>query len=118
MDTNFNCGHCGQNLTVDASGAGQLVDCPKCGNALEVPQPPQYKGPERGIKAIINSRKQIAQEDRPTTMTEAAPKSYVGIRLTWGDAFDLVWKVTICSAVIGLVFWVIAELIIAILHTI
>ncbi|MGD0059678.1 MAG: zinc ribbon domain-containing protein [Verrucomicrobiia bacterium] len=37
MDITFNCDKCGQSLTIDEAGAGQLVDCPKCGKPLEVP---------------------------------------------------------------------------------
>ena len=29
MDITFNCDKCGQPLTIDETGAGQLVDCPK-----------------------------------------------------------------------------------------
>jgi hypothetical protein len=37
VDITFNCDKCGQSLTIDEAGAGQLVDCPKCGKPLEVP---------------------------------------------------------------------------------
>ncbi len=37
MDISFSCNKCGQSLTIDEAGAGQLIDCPKCGTALEVP---------------------------------------------------------------------------------
>jgi len=37
MDINFNCVKCGQNIAIDEAGAGQLVDCPECATALEVP---------------------------------------------------------------------------------
>jgi DNA-directed RNA polymerase subunit M/transcription elongation factor TFIIS len=37
MDITFNCDKCGQSIAIDEAGAGQLVDCPKCGNSLEVP---------------------------------------------------------------------------------
>ena len=37
MDITFNCDKCGQSLTIDEAGAGQLVDCPKCRKPLEVP---------------------------------------------------------------------------------
>lgn len=37
MDITFNCDKCGQNIVIDAAGAGQIVDCPKCGQPLEVP---------------------------------------------------------------------------------
>jgi len=39
MDINFKCTNCGQDLTVDASGAGVQIDCPACSQSLLVPQP-------------------------------------------------------------------------------
>jgi DNA-directed RNA polymerase subunit RPC12/RpoP len=37
MDINFKCIHCGQDLTVDASGAGVEIQCPSCNQPLLVP---------------------------------------------------------------------------------
>lgn len=37
MDITFNCEKCGQSLTIDEAGTGQLVVCPKCGKPIEVP---------------------------------------------------------------------------------
>ena len=37
MDISFDCNHCGQPLAVDAAGAGQVVNCPKCGKSITVP---------------------------------------------------------------------------------
>ena len=37
MDIRFNCDKCGQPLEIDEAGAGQLVDCPKCGTPFSVP---------------------------------------------------------------------------------
>src|ERR1041384_3755090 len=41
MDITFNCEGCGQHIAIDEAGAGQLVDCPKCGTPLEVPSKPK-----------------------------------------------------------------------------
>ena len=38
MDINFKCIHCGQDLTVDSSGAGAEIECPACGKGLVVPK--------------------------------------------------------------------------------
>lgn len=38
MDITFNCEHCGQSLTVDESGAGSVVNCPKCSESALVPE--------------------------------------------------------------------------------
>jgi DNA-directed RNA polymerase subunit RPC12/RpoP len=36
MDITFACGYCGQGISTDQA-AGQVVNCPKCGNSLLVP---------------------------------------------------------------------------------
>jgi len=38
MDIEFYCFKCGQHIVIDATGAGQAVNCPKCGQPLTVPQ--------------------------------------------------------------------------------
>jgi hypothetical protein len=37
MEISFYCDKCGQHVAIDESGAGQLVDCPKCARPMEVP---------------------------------------------------------------------------------
>jgi DNA-directed RNA polymerase subunit RPC12/RpoP len=37
MDIVFVCGCCGQRLVIEGAGAGQVIDCPKCGKSLVVP---------------------------------------------------------------------------------
>jgi DNA-directed RNA polymerase subunit RPC12/RpoP len=37
MDITFNCNKCGQSIAIDESSVGDLVDCPRCGVALQVP---------------------------------------------------------------------------------
>jgi DNA-directed RNA polymerase subunit RPC12/RpoP len=37
MDIVFKCSHCDQELSVDASAAGVEIECPSCGNKLNVP---------------------------------------------------------------------------------
>lgn len=39
MDIVFKCSHCGQELSVDAAGAGVEIECPSCNNAITVPAP-------------------------------------------------------------------------------
>jgi DNA-directed RNA polymerase subunit RPC12/RpoP len=41
MDINFKCTHCGQDLSVDSSGAGVQIECPACGQGIVVPQAEQ-----------------------------------------------------------------------------
>jgi DNA-directed RNA polymerase subunit RPC12/RpoP len=40
MDVIFNCIHCGQELQIDAGGAGSEIDCPTCGGKVVIPHPP------------------------------------------------------------------------------
>lgn len=53
MDLIFNCPKCGQELEVDASGAGQEIDCPSCEAKIEIPAPnaPGVKVQEGGQPA-------------------------------------------------------------------
>lgn len=37
MDVIFNCPKCNQELEVDASGAGEEIDCPSCGERIRIP---------------------------------------------------------------------------------
>jgi len=39
MDMIFNCPKCGQELEVDASGAGQEITCPSCSESISIPAP-------------------------------------------------------------------------------
>lgn len=53
MDINFKCTHCGQDLTVDASGAGVEIECPACKNSIVVPAAAPGEG--KIINAIMSS---------------------------------------------------------------
>jgi DNA-directed RNA polymerase subunit RPC12/RpoP len=46
MDVIFNCTHCDQELSVDASGAGSEIVCPSCGKNIIIPQPRNQPPPE------------------------------------------------------------------------
>jgi DNA-directed RNA polymerase subunit RPC12/RpoP len=39
MDLIFNCPKCEQELAVDASGAGEEIECPECGQPITIPMP-------------------------------------------------------------------------------
>jgi DNA-directed RNA polymerase subunit RPC12/RpoP len=39
MDLIFNCPKCGQELAVDATGAGEEIDCPNCSETIRIPEP-------------------------------------------------------------------------------
>ena len=57
MDVIFNCRHCDQELSVDASGAGTEIDCPSCGGRITIPAPPEETAPAgpRIIDAMATS---------------------------------------------------------------
>ena len=38
-DLNFDCPHCGQNLTTDETLSGEKIDCPACSKPFEIPKP-------------------------------------------------------------------------------
>lgn len=71
MDITFNCDKCGQQMVIDEAGAGQLVDCPKCGTPLEVPyksKPP----PSPAIPAPAKSPKLQPRRSSPLLITAIA----------------------------------------------
>ena len=60
MDLNFQCPHCGQDLTVDDSGAGAEIECPSCESRIVVPSPEPNRS--RVINPIAASA--AAKEDK------------------------------------------------------
>jgi|ERR1051326_2553048 DNA-directed RNA polymerase subunit RPC12/RpoP len=53
MDIIFNCSHCDQELSVDASAAGTIIECPECHEKLVIPQPPAQE--HRAVNPITTS---------------------------------------------------------------
>jgi hypothetical protein len=47
MDIDFKCPRCNQPLSVEASGAGMLVNCPDCNEQIEVPRATAPRGAQR-----------------------------------------------------------------------
>lgn len=54
MDITFSCTKCGQRIVVDEAGAGQIIDCPKCGTSLNVPNQFQPSIPSPVAPQSIN----------------------------------------------------------------
>lgn len=46
MDIIFKCSNCEQELEVDASGAGSVIECPACSKTITVPVPEPPPAPE------------------------------------------------------------------------
>ncbi len=66
MDIEFFCSHCGQSLSIDESGAGITVDCPKCNKPAYVPSkqpvqpslppdPPTRVVPKKPLSRVTSS---------------------------------------------------------------
>ena len=51
MDLIFNCPKCGQELEVDASGAGEEISCPACSQKIRIPEPNPAATPAAGTGA-------------------------------------------------------------------
>ncbi len=77
MDITFNCDKCGQSLTIDEAGAGQLVDCPKCGIPLEVP----YKN--KAIPPVPAPLQSTKKTGIVRAILVVVGLVLVGIPLTW-----------------------------------
>jgi DNA-directed RNA polymerase subunit RPC12/RpoP len=61
MDIVFNCPKCQQELAVDATGAGQEISCPECGEKIMIPEPgtpgetPEARWGGQAVNAIAAS---------------------------------------------------------------
>jgi DNA-directed RNA polymerase subunit RPC12/RpoP len=87
MDIIFNCRHCDQELSVDASAAGTEIDCPSCGGKVLIPQPPPEEhhpvNPiatsaaakiERHFSVPVHDKPTESLIEKPLTPLEAAAK--------------------------------------------
>jgi DNA-directed RNA polymerase subunit RPC12/RpoP len=81
MDVIFNCRHCDQELSIDASAAGTEIACPSCGQMLVIPAAPEGQpaearqpGEPRVIDAMASSaaRKEEKHFSVPVHDTPAA----------------------------------------------
>ncbi|MBI3875643.1 MAG: hypothetical protein HY300_06720 [Verrucomicrobia bacterium] len=87
MDFSFNCPFCNQALTIDESGVGAELACPKCGEVLIIPAPDHPGGPvtegdqpTHTISLPTSSRVE-AQIMKPSKPLDVAAKSLKKIRL-------------------------------------
>ena len=62
MDIAFDCPGCGQHMVIDEAGAGLVVQCPKCGRDVSVPNLRETE-PTSGTKRSVGSR-----EDKERTV--------------------------------------------------
>ena len=69
----FKCPYCEKPLKVDASAVGRKVDCPECGQEIEIPiEPPS----ELDVADAVEEQPPQQQETRPsdTTQEESNPQ--------------------------------------------
>lgn len=74
MDITFNCGNCGEQLTIDESGAGTTVECPVCTKPINVPSQSSFTEDTQG-KPTLGLKRQPSSSDRPLrTRPKHAPE--------------------------------------------
>ncbi|MEI7730330.1 MAG: hypothetical protein WCO56_12205 [Verrucomicrobiota bacterium] len=68
MDIIFKCPGCGQELEVDAAGAGSEIQCPACNSSILIPAPSE--------ETKVGEVRQMPPEAEPGALpTEAAPEA-------------------------------------------
>ncbi len=87
MEISFNCPFCNQGLTIDESGAGAEIACPKCGEVLIIPSPepsaagggePESRGQTVSLPPPTRVAAQIMKASKPL---DAAAKAIKKVRL-------------------------------------
>jgi uncharacterized membrane protein YdbT with pleckstrin-like domain len=58
MDIRFDCPRCGQNLAVEAKGAGMIVNCPSCKEQIEIPRASTAPPPQPRFTAPTSDARQ------------------------------------------------------------
>ena len=67
-DRNFDCPHCGQNLTTDESQSGEQIDCPTCSKPFEIPKPG-----EQNVTVVESSSPPPKEEPKQDSKTYSVP---------------------------------------------
>lgn len=83
MDLIFNCPKCGQELEVDASGAGQEISCPSCAEAILIPVEGRSAG---GEAAEPKSAWAPEGQHASTIASSAAAKVKMNLKVPVHDA--------------------------------
>ena len=66
-DLNFDCPHCGQNLTIDETQSGEQIDCPTCSKAIEIPSPGEQNA------EVIKTQKKSWEQTEPDAKKYSVP---------------------------------------------
>lgn len=73
MDITFNCPHCRQEMSVDASASGSEVDCPTCNAKITIPEAEQEASQETAQESSQESEAaRIARAMNPINSSAAA----------------------------------------------
>ena len=91
MDIDFKCSKCGQDLSVDAAGAGTEIECPACQQMTLVPSPggppgqpaPAAAGPkeEKHFSVPVRDKPADSLIAKPLPSLEAAAKEGIKLRI-------------------------------------
>lgn len=87
MDIDFKCPRCGQDLSVDAAGAGTEIECPACHENIAIPQPtdaPESPPPAKEEKHFTVPLRATATESliaKPLPSLEVAAKEGIKLRI-------------------------------------
>jgi len=66
-DLNFDCPHCGQNLTIDETQSGEQIDCPTCSKSIEIPKPGEQNS------EVIETKKPSPDDTEPVEKKYSVP---------------------------------------------
>ena len=103
MEIIFDCPHCNQELSVDAAGAGQEIECPTCHETIVIPAESQKSAPTNppapseahapslapsaihsSAAAKIERHLKVPVRDKPSEILVAKPNPTLGVRKTGG----------------------------------
>jgi predicted RNA-binding Zn-ribbon protein involved in translation (DUF1610 family) len=102
MEIIFNCTSCGQELSVDAEGAGSEIPCPTCGTVITIPQDPAKSTSSSNPPADVH-----AASLAPSAMASSAAAKVefhlkVPVRTTPGESLIKKTAVPLAAAAKGL----------------
>jgi len=66
-DLNFDCPHCGQNLTTDETQAGEQIECPTCTKPFEIPKPGEQNA------QVLESSQSSPEDESPEEKKYSVP---------------------------------------------
>ncbi len=77
MDIIFNCEHCEQELSVDASGTGSEIECPSCGERIVIPSADQARTVPHPVNPIASSAAAKEEKHFKVPHHEKPPESLI-----------------------------------------